>query len=97
MTGEYKLLNCTEKNNQRLAEDISENRKKANLNNLKENIKKLAFGVWFAFLLLLLLLLIQFNLFLVLHYKKVHQNTDIVFPSYVCKTREVYKSKNKRT
>lgn len=38
----------------------------------------LAFGIWFAFFLFFFKK-IQFNLFLVLHFKKVHQNTDIFF------------------
>lgn len=39
----------------------------------------LAFGIWFAFFLFFFKKKIQFNLFLVLHFKKVHQNTDIFF------------------
>lgn len=73
-----------EKKNQRLAKDISENRIKADLKTLKKkkNTRKLYFGIWFAFLLFFFFLKkkkIQFNLFLVLHFKKVHQNTDIFF------------------
>lgn len=82
VTGEYKLLNRNmgKKKKSKACKRHQWKQNKGKSENLKENIRKLAFGIGFAFLFFFpLKKKIQFNLFLVLHFKKVHQNTDIFF------------------